>query len=84
RAYIAYGTKDQQFKYNLQVERILSRVLWTKVGVQRRVDIDQVGLAYQFDDSPAFDSEQSSLYVTTSQITRFALMNKKIYSWFCF
>ncbi len=84
RAYIAYGTKDQQFKYNLQVEKILSRVFWTKVGIQRRVDIDQVGLAYQFDDSPAFDNEQSSLYVTTSQITRFALMNKKIENRFWF
>lgn len=84
RAYIAYGTKDEQFKYNLQAERILSRVFWTKVGIQRRVDIDQVGLAYQFDDSPAFDDEQSSLYVTTSQITRFALMNKKIENRFWF
>jgi hypothetical protein len=77
RGYLAYGTKDQKFKYNAQVERILSRTNWTKVGVQRREDIDQFGVQYDFDDSPAFDNEQSSLYVTTSQITRFALLNKK-------
>ncbi len=77
RAYIAYGFKDQQFKYNLQVEKILDRNYWTKVGIQRREDVDQVGLAFEFDDSPAFNNEQSSLYVTTSQITRFALLNRK-------
>lgn len=77
RGYLAYGTRDQQFKYNAQVERILSRTNWTKVGVQRREDIDQVGVQYDFDDSPSFDNEQSSLYVTTSQISRFALLNRK-------
>lgn len=77
RAYIAYGFKDQKFKYNLQVEKILDRNYWTKIGIQRREDIDQVGLTFEFDDSPAFNNEQSSLYVTTSQITRFALLNRK-------
>lgn len=77
RGYLAYGVKDERFKYNLQVEKILSRDLWTKVGVQRREDIDQVGVTYNYDESPAFGNEQSSLYATTSQITRFALFNRK-------
>ena len=77
RGYLAYGLKDQRFKYNMQAERILSRDLWTKVGVQRREDIDQVGIVYNYDESPAFGNEQSSLYNATSQITRYALFNRK-------
>lgn len=82
RGYIAYGFRDQRFKYNAQVERILSRDLWTKVGVQRREDIDQVGVTFRYDDSPIFGDDQSSLYATTSQITRFALFNRKTESRF--
>lgn len=78
RAYLAYGERDNRFKYNLQAEKILSRDYWTKVGIQRRDDIDQVGVNFRFDDSPAFIDDQSSLYATTSQITRFALFNRKI------
>lgn len=77
RGYVAYGFKDQRFKYNAQAERILSRDLWTKVGIQRREDIDQVGVTFRYDDSPVFGDDQSSLYATTSQITRFALFNRK-------
>lgn len=77
RGYIAYGFRDQRFKYNIQAEKIISRDLWTKVGVQRREDIDQVGVTFRYDDSPIFGDDQSSLYATTSQITRFALFNRK-------
>lgn len=77
RGYLAYGFKDQQFKYNIQFEKIISRDLWTKVGIQRRDDIDQVGTTFNYDESPAFGSDQSSLYIATSQITRFALFNRK-------
>lgn len=77
RGYLAYGFRDERFKYNLQVEKILSKDLWTKIGVQRREDIDLVGITFNYDDSPAFIEEQSSLYSTTSQITRFALFNRK-------
>ncbi len=77
KGYLAYGEKDNRFKYNAQVEHILSRMHWTKIGVQRREDIDQIGVQYDFDDSQAFNSQQSSLYITTSQITRFALLNRK-------
>jgi hypothetical protein len=77
RGYLAYGFKDQQFKYNIQAEKIISRDLWTKVGIQRRDDIDQVGTTFNYDESPAFGSDQSSLYIATSQITRFALFNRK-------
>lgn len=78
RGYIAHGLKDNKLKYNGQVEHIMSRRKWTKIGLQRREDIDQVGFTYDFDDSQAFNSQQSSLYVTSSQISRFSLLNRKV------
>ena len=77
RTYLAYGQKDQRFKYNLQAEYLLSRKRWTKLGLNRRVDIDQVGNDYKFDDTQTFNSEQSFLYNATSQINRFALLTLK-------
>lgn len=77
RGYLGYGVKDEKFKYNAQIERILSRKVWTKVGIQYRDDIDQVGFNFNYDDSPAFDFRQSSLYAASSQISRFALLARK-------
>lgn len=77
RGYLAYGTLDNRLKYNAQVEQILSRTRWTKAGIQHRQDIDQVGTNFQYDDSRKFGVQQSSLYNTTSQINRFALLNLK-------
>ena len=77
RTYLAYGQKDQRFKYNLQAEYLLSRKRWTKLGLNRRVDIDQVGNDYRYDDTQIFGSEQSFLYNATSQINRFALLTLK-------
>lgn len=77
RTYLAYGQKDQRFKYNFQAEYLLSRKRWTKLGINRRVDIDQVGNDYKFDDTQTFTNEQSFLYNATSQINRFALLTLK-------
>jgi hypothetical protein len=77
RTYLAYGQKDQRFKYNFQAEYLLSRKRWTKLGLNRRVDIDQVGNDYKYDDTQTFSSEQSFLYNATSQINRFALLTLK-------
>ena len=46
--YMAYGTKDEQFKYNLQAERFLSRESWTKVGFQHKYDLEGLGLYENF------------------------------------
>lgn len=43
RGYGAYGFKDRGFKYNMQVERILTRYPWSMAGIQYRDDIDLVG-----------------------------------------
>ncbi len=45
RAYGAYGTRDEKFKYGLGVDYIISRSPWSVVSVDHRKDIDQVGLS---------------------------------------
>ena len=42
--YLAYGTKDENFKYGGGVDYIVSRRPWTQMGVRYQNDIDQVGL----------------------------------------
>lgn len=45
RAYGAYGTGDEKFKYGLGVDYIISRSPWSVVSIGHRKDIDQVGLS---------------------------------------
>lgn len=42
---VAYGLKDEKFKYKGFLERIISRDRWTTVRAEVARDIDQVGLA---------------------------------------
>ncbi len=46
--YVAYGTKDETYKYNLQAERFLSRESWTKVGFQHKFDLEELGSREDF------------------------------------
>ncbi|MBX9852443.1 MAG: DUF5686 and carboxypeptidase regulatory-like domain-containing protein [Cytophagaceae bacterium] len=46
KAYAAYGTLDERWKYGAEANYILSRHNWTVIGVERREDIDQLGLAW--------------------------------------
>jgi hypothetical protein len=48
KGYLAYGTKDEQFKYGVGADYIISRKPWTEVGVYSTRDIQQIGLT--FDD----------------------------------
>ncbi len=75
--YGAFGFRDAKFRYNAQAEYILSRKNWTKVGFQRRDDIDQIGVDFEFDFSSPFAVFASSLFTSTAQISRFALLNRK-------
>ncbi|QSE96654.1 DUF5686 and carboxypeptidase-like regulatory domain-containing protein [Fulvivirga lutea] len=43
--FLAYGTRDDEFKYNGFVKRIMSRDRWTTIQAQYTHDIDQVGLS---------------------------------------
>lgn len=42
--YVAYGTKDAQFKYGAGADYILSRKPWTQTGISYSHDLDQVAL----------------------------------------
>ena len=46
--YLAYGTRDQEFKYGAGLDYIISRKPWTEIGVYSTRDIQQIGLT--FDD----------------------------------
>lgn len=46
--YLAYGTKDRRFKYEANIDYIISRRPWTIMGIGRTDDINQVAL---FSDS---------------------------------
>ena len=48
RGYLAYGTRDEDFKYGAGVDYIISRKPWTEIGVYSTRDIQQIGLT--FDD----------------------------------
>lgn len=59
--YLAYGTKDETYKYNLQAERFISRESWTKVGFQHKFDIEELGSREEF-------FKASQLFQFSSQI----------------
>jgi len=44
QGYLAYGFKDQRFKYTGSVTRILDRTHWTTLSLTAQREIDQVGL----------------------------------------
>ena len=69
KGYGAYGTHDMKFKYNGQVEYFLSRKYWTKVGIQRREDIEELGIQDEFFSS-------NNLLTATSQIGLLTRLNK--------
>jgi hypothetical protein len=62
RGYGAYGFKDKGFKYNLQLERILTRFPWSKAGVQYRSDIDQLGTNYSFSGNMNLGQSPNNLF----------------------
>jgi hypothetical protein len=42
--YLAYGFKDEEYKYSSSVTRILNRNRWTTISLKSQKEIDQVGL----------------------------------------
>jgi len=68
RGYGAYGFKDEKFKYNLQLERVITRYPWSKVGIQYRKDIDQIGVNTDFSRTMSLAQSPAYLYTTSSQI----------------
>lgn len=60
RGFLAYGTLDQKFKYNVQLERFLSRKSWTKAGIQYSEDTENLGAIDEFTSNSSFLSFTSS------------------------
>ncbi len=77
RGYGAYGFRDEKFKYNIQLERILTRYPWSKVGVQYRNDIDQIGINNDFTRTMNLSQSPNYLYNTFSQIGNVSKLVRK-------
>lgn len=55
KGFLAYGTRDEEFKYSAAVNYIFSRKRWTIGGLEYKKDIEQVGLfAEELEDNSAF------------------------------
>ena len=77
RAYCAYGFKDEKIKYNFQIENIITHYPWSKVGVQYRDDIDQIGLNYDIGRNINLTQSQNYLFNTFSQIGNISKLVRK-------
>lgn len=60
KGFLAYSTNLQEFKYNAQLERFLSRKSWTKIGVQYSEDVENLGALDEFYSNSAFNSFAAS------------------------
>ncbi len=60
KGFLAYGLKDERFKYNIQLERFLSRKMWTKIGVHYSEDTENLGAIDEFTSNSSFLSFTSS------------------------
>lgn len=77
RGYGAYGFKDHGFKYNLQLEKILTRFPWSKVGIQYRDDIDQLGTNYSFSSNMNLGQSPNNLFNFAAGIGPISKLVKK-------
>ncbi|MEX0968384.1 MAG: DUF5686 family protein [Bacteroidia bacterium] len=48
KGYLAYGTKDERFKHNLQLQYFLNKKDWTVIGIQRDYDLFGLGSGQRF------------------------------------
>lgn len=71
RAYVAYGTRDEKFKYSLGTDYIFSRRRWTAGGISYKYDYDLLGIT----DVPGV---ASNLFATANIINPRARINETI------
>lgn len=60
KGFLAYGTLDKKVKYNIQIERFLSKRYWSRAGVQYSQDVENLGALDEFYNPDAFLSFASS------------------------
>lgn len=77
RGYGAYGFQDKGFKYNIQLERILTRYPWSCIGIQYRDDIDQVGTTFSTSSNINLGQSPNNLYNTFSHIGNISKLVRK-------
>lgn len=77
RGYGAYGFRDNGFKYNLQLERILTRNPWSKAGVQYRDDIDIIGSNFSVSNNINLGQPPANLYSLGTQLQNISRLVKK-------
>jgi hypothetical protein len=84
RGYTAYGFKDKGFKYNLQLERIITRFPWSKAGLQYREDIDQAGTSFNYSQGISLGQPSNNLYNFSSNIGNISklLKVKEVRGWY--
>jgi len=67
---LAYGTKDEKWKYNLQLEHFLSRKSWTKIGLKRSFDVERLGI------DPVFLEEHIFINIMFSLSSQLGYLDK--------
>lgn len=77
RGYGAYGFKDKGLKFNAQVEKILTRYPWSKIGIQYRDDIDQIGTSFNYTGNMNLGQSPNNLNNTFSQIGNISKLVRK-------
>ncbi len=77
RGYGAYGFLDKGFKYNLQLERIITRYPWSSAGIQYRDDIDQIGTGFASVSNINIGESPNNLYNTFSHIGNVSKLLRK-------
>ncbi|MES2689591.1 MAG: DUF5686 family protein [Bacteroidota bacterium] len=79
RGYIAYGFKDEEVKYGLGAERILSHRKWTTLGVHYKNDYDILGVTDP-SSAPVFKtgSGGSSAFAAINMGSGLSRINKTI------
>jgi hypothetical protein len=70
--YGAYGTLDNRFKYAVGANYIISRDKWTTLGIERKHDVDRLGLS-----SDALTSSGNTLFLAFS---KWGMMRGAFYS----
>lgn len=65
KGYMAYGTRDNRFKYSAQIERFINRKNWTKVGFQYKQDVEGLGVQDEFFNDNTLLNASSQLGILT-------------------
>ncbi|MFT6814368.1 MAG: hypothetical protein ACJAZ3_000255 [Sphingobacteriales bacterium] len=76
--YLAYGTRDQKFKHQAKIDFIASRDPFTRFSLERKDDISQNGIAFNFGNSSVFGTSRNNNQSDTSNILEYAKINKRL------